>query len=86
MDALGINFQYLLIQCFSFLLLLFFSSLIAFVLLLVVRSFRPELFTSTLITLEAKTEGLLVPGEYIGPSQSYELRKFGKALMLIPRE
>ena len=86
MDALGINLQYLLAQCISFLFLILFSTLIAFALLLVIRSFRPEFLSKPLTTLEASSEGLLIPDEYAELSKSYELRKFGKAFVLIPQE
>jgi hypothetical protein len=39
-----------------------------------------------LTTLEPGSEGLLVPVDHVKESRAYELRKFGKALVLVPKE
>ncbi len=79
MDAFGINWQYLLFQWSSFI----FNFIVVF---LLVRAFRPGILSHHLINLKSNSEGLTIPKEFIDKANTYELRKFGKALIVISKE
>jgi hypothetical protein len=83
MDALGINWQYLLYQCSILIFNFMFAVIVVF---LLVRKFRPGILSHHLINLKSNSEGLIIPKEFIDKTNIYELRKFGKALMLISKE
>ena len=83
MDAWGINWQYLLFQCSIFIFNFIFAIIVVF---LLVRSFRPGILSHHLINLKSNSEGLTIPKEFIDKANTYELRKFGKALIVISKE
>ena len=86
MDTLGINWQYLVLQCVNFVIFVGFVVVIVFVGLSVVRSYRPSMLSKHLMDLERTPEGLVIPSELLEGSKSFELRRFGKALIVISKE
>ena len=83
MDALGINWQYLLFLCSSLIFNFMFAIIAVF---LLVRAFRPGILSHHLINLNSNSEGLTIPKEFIDKTNTYELRKYGKALIVISKE
>ena len=86
MDALGINWQYLVLQCVNFVIFVVFVVVIVFVGLSVVRSYRPSMLSKHLMDLERTPEGLFIPSELLEGSNAFEVRKFGKSLIVISKE
>lgn len=86
MDALGINWQYLLFLCSSLMFIFIFSIIVVFAAFLLVRAFRPGILSHHLISLKSNSEGLTIPKEFIDKTNTYEIRKFGKALIVISKE
>ncbi len=85
MDTFGINWQYLLLQCISFILFALFVSSIVFIGLSIVRSHRPAMLSKHMMNLKPTSEGLVIPSEVLEGSEGYELRRFGKSLIVIPK-
>ncbi len=85
MDVLGINWQYLFLQCVNFVIFAVFVVMIMFVGLSIVRSYRPGMLSKHLMNLERTPEGLVIPSELLEGSESFELRRFGKALIVISK-
>jgi hypothetical protein len=75
MDALGINWQYLVFQCVNFVFFPVFVVVIVFV----VRLFRPDMLSKHLMDLERTPEGLVIPRVLLEGGNAFEVRKFGKS-------
>jgi len=84
-DTLGINWQFLLAQVINFLFLLGLVSLVTFLAVILLRRSNPRFLSQFLSELSAEPQGLVIPTSYLGASRSYELRRYGKALLLIER-
>ena len=85
MDTFGINWQFLLAQVINFLFLLGLVSLVTFLGVVILRRFNPRLLSQFLSDLSAEPQGPVIPRSYLGSSDSFELRRYGKALLLIDR-
>ena len=83
MDAFGINWQYLVFQqCVNFVIFTVFVVVIVFV----VRLYRPGMLSKHLMDLERTPEGLVIPSELLEGIKTFEVRKFGKSLVVISKE
>lgn len=85
MGALGINWQYLLLQLLACVSMLILSIITAIVFMILVRALRPGFLTAHLSHLSAGPEGVVIPHEYLEASTDYELRRYGKALVILPK-
>ena len=85
MDTIGINWQFLLTQLLNFLFLLALTALIALLGAVLLRRFNPRLMSHFLADLSAEDDGLIIPRSYLGTSDTFELRRYGRALLLIER-
>ena len=82
MNAFGINWYYLLLQCVNFVIFVVF----VVVIVLVFISYRPSMFSKHLVNLERTPGGLVIPLEMLEGSKDFEVRKFGKSLIVISKE
>ena len=86
MDTIGINWQYILHQIVNFIILLGFSGIFLISVVFVLRAQRPAFLSKHVSDLTATSDGLFIPNEYLERSDKYELRKFGKAVIVISQE
>jgi hypothetical protein len=85
MDALGINWQYLLLQLLACVSMLILSIITAIMFMILVRALRPGFLTAHLCHLSAGPEGVVIPHDYLEATTDYDLRRYGKALLLLPK-
>ena len=86
MDAWGINWQYLLLQLYNFVILVIISSGIGFGLLIAIRSFFPSFLSSHITDITKSQDGLHLSNDHLPSAKTYRLNRFGKALLLIPKD